>query len=40
MGTNSIIQKGLSGGETVVVNGQVLLSNGAKVDAREAKAGS
>jgi membrane fusion protein, multidrug efflux system len=40
MGTNSIIQKGLSGGETIVVNGQVPLSNGAKVDAREAKAGS
>jgi membrane fusion protein, multidrug efflux system len=39
-GTNSIIQTGLAGGETVVVNGQLLLSNGTKVEAREAKAGS
>ena len=38
-GTNSIISSGLAGGETVVVNGQLLLSNGTKVDAREAKAG-
>jgi len=37
---NSIIQKGLTGGETVVVNGQLLLSNGSKVETREAKAGS
>jgi RND family efflux transporter MFP subunit len=39
-GTNSIIKTGLAGGETVVVNGQLLLSNGSKVEAREAKAGS
>jgi RND family efflux transporter MFP subunit len=39
-GTNSVIQKGLGGGETVVVNGQLLLSNGSKVETREAKAGS
>ena len=38
--TNSIIKSGLAGGETVVVNGQLLLSNGTKVDVREAKAGS
>jgi RND family efflux transporter MFP subunit len=37
---NSIIQRGLTGGETVVVNGQLLLSNGSKVETREAKAGS
>jgi RND family efflux transporter MFP subunit len=37
---NSIIQKGLTGGETVVVNGQLLLSNGSKVETREAKGGS
>jgi RND family efflux transporter MFP subunit len=39
-GMNSIIKTGLAGGETVVVNGQLLLSNGTKVDVREAKAGS
>ena len=39
-GANSIIQKGLAGGETIVVNGQLMLSNGSKVEAREAKAGS
>ena len=40
MGGDSIIASGLNGGETVVLNGQLLLSNGTKVEPREPKAGS
>jgi membrane fusion protein, multidrug efflux system len=36
----SVIGKGLTEGETVVVDGQLLLSNGTKVAPREAKAGT
>jgi len=37
---NSVIAKGLSGGETVVIDGQLLLSNGAPVEVRTRKAGA
>jgi RND family efflux transporter MFP subunit len=37
---NSVIATGLSGGETVVVDGQLLLSNGTPVDVRTRKAGA
>jgi RND family efflux transporter MFP subunit len=40
MGSESVIASGLKGGETVVTNGQLLLSNGTKVAPREPKAGS
>jgi RND family efflux transporter MFP subunit len=40
MGDESIIDRGLQGGETVVTDGQLLLSNGTRVAARERKAGS
>lgn len=36
----SVIEKGLSGGETVVTNGQLQLANGSKVAPRGAKVGS
>jgi len=36
----AVVSDGLAGGESVVVNGQLLLNNGTKVTAREAKAGS
>jgi RND family efflux transporter MFP subunit len=36
----SVIEKGLSGGETVVTDGQMMLSNGTAVDIRERKAGA
>jgi membrane fusion protein, multidrug efflux system len=36
----AVIAKGLEDGETVVVDGQLLLTNGAKVSTRERKAGS
>jgi membrane fusion protein, multidrug efflux system len=36
----TVISEGLGGGETVVVNGHLLLNNGTKVSPREAKAGS
>jgi multidrug efflux system membrane fusion protein len=39
-GNESVISKGLAGGESVVTNGHLLLSNGTKVSPREAKAGS
>jgi hypothetical protein len=35
-----VIGSGLKGGEIVVTNGQLLLSNGTKVAPREPKAGS
>jgi membrane fusion protein, multidrug efflux system len=36
----TVISEGLAGGESVVTNGHLLLSNGTKVSPREAKAGS
>jgi RND family efflux transporter MFP subunit len=36
----SVIEKGLSGGETVVTDGQMMLSNGTTVDIRERRAGA
>jgi multidrug efflux system membrane fusion protein len=38
--SESVLASGLEGGETVVTNGQLLLSNGTKVAARAPKAGS
>jgi RND family efflux transporter MFP subunit len=40
LGSESVLASGLEGGETVVTNGQLLLSNGTKVAARAPKAGS
>jgi membrane fusion protein, multidrug efflux system len=40
VGGESVLSSGLAGGETVVANGQLLLSNGTKVVVREPKAGS
>jgi RND family efflux transporter MFP subunit len=40
LGSESVIGSGLKGGEIVVTNGQLLLSNGTKVAPREPKAGS
>jgi len=37
---DTVISEGLNGGETVVVNGHLLLNNGTKVSPRQAKAGS
>ena len=37
VGEQSVISSGLAGGETVVTDGQLLLSNGARVNARKAK---
>lgn len=39
IGTELIIESGLNGGETVVTDGQLLLSNGTQVNPRGAKAG-
>jgi len=39
-GTISIIGAGLQGGETIVTDGQLLLSNGSKVAPRDSKAGA
>jgi membrane fusion protein, multidrug efflux system len=36
----TVLESGLNGGETVVTEGQLLLSNGTKVSARQIKAGS
>lgn len=36
----SVIEKGLAGGEVVVTDGQMMLSNGTAVDIRERKAGA
>jgi multidrug efflux system membrane fusion protein len=38
VGTESVIESGLSGGETVVTNGHLLLTNGARVTIRKAGA--
>jgi hypothetical protein len=35
-----VIEKGLSGGEAVVTDGQMQLSNGSAVDIRDRKAGA
>jgi RND family efflux transporter MFP subunit len=40
LGFESVLAKGLEGGETVVTNGQLLLVNGSKVAVRAPKAGS
>jgi multidrug efflux system membrane fusion protein len=40
LGNESVLASGLEGGETVVTNGQLLLSNGTKVAARPPKVGS
>lgn len=37
---NSIVERGLSGGEDIVVDGQLLLSNGSAVEPRTRKAGA
>jgi membrane fusion protein, multidrug efflux system len=37
---DSVITRGLAGGETVVTNGQLLLTNGSKVSVRGPKVGS
>ena len=37
VGNQSVIESGLSGGETVVTDGQLLLSNGTRVNPRGAK---
>jgi multidrug efflux pump subunit AcrA (membrane-fusion protein) len=36
----SVISEGLAGGETVVVDGQLLLSDGSRVEPRTRKAGA
>ena len=38
VGNQSVIESGLSGGETVVTDGQLLLSNGSRVNPRAVKA--
>jgi RND family efflux transporter MFP subunit len=38
--TETVLESGLNGGETVVTEGQLLLNNGTKVSARQIKAGS
>ena len=40
VGTESVIESGLSGGETVVTNGHLLLTDGARGTVRESKAGA
>ena len=40
VGAETVIESGLSGGETVVTNGHLLLTNGARVTIREPKAGA
>ena len=40
LGSDSVVASGLDGGETVVTNGQLLLSNGTKVSVRAPKVGS
>jgi membrane fusion protein, multidrug efflux system len=40
VGHETVIESGLEGGETVVTDGQLLLTNGTRVAARERKAGS
>jgi RND family efflux transporter MFP subunit len=40
IGTESVIEEGLTGGETVVTNGQLLLSSGTRVAPQQPKAGT
>lgn len=40
VGAETVIDSGLAGGETVVTNGHLLLTNGARVTVRERKAGA
>jgi multidrug efflux system membrane fusion protein len=40
LGSESVLESGLDGGETVVTEGQILLRDGLKVSAREIKTGS
>jgi RND family efflux transporter MFP subunit len=40
LGPEAVLESGLEGGENVVTEGQLLLSNGTKVSARQIKAGS
>jgi multidrug efflux system membrane fusion protein len=40
IGNQSVIERGLQGGETVVTDGHLLLTNGARVTTRERKAGA
>jgi multidrug efflux system membrane fusion protein len=40
IGNDSVIEQGLQGGETVVTDGHLLLTNGARVTTRERKAGA
>jgi len=40
VGAETVIESGLAGGETVVTNGHLLLTNGARVTVRERKAGA
>jgi RND family efflux transporter MFP subunit len=40
LGSESVLESGLDGGETVVTEGQLLLRDGLKVSAREIKTGS
>ena len=39
LGSESVIEQGLDGGETVVTDGHLLLNNGSKVAPRERKTG-
>jgi RND family efflux transporter MFP subunit len=40
LGSETVLESGLDGGESVVTEGQLLLNNGTKVSARQIKAGS
>jgi len=40
LGDRTVIESGLNGGETVVTEGQLLLSEGTRVNARAAKTAS
>jgi membrane fusion protein, multidrug efflux system len=40
LGDETVIEQGLAGGETVVTDGHLLLTNGAHVSTRERKAGA
>jgi len=40
LGSETVLESGLDGGESVVTEGQLLLNNGTKVSARQVKAGS
>jgi hypothetical protein len=40
LGAKTVIESGLTGGDVVVTEGQLLLTNGARVTVRERKAGA